>query len=159
MKTVVNRIKRNMTEFPTSVSRGTPVLEAYEVMKQMEVRHLPVLESDRVIGIVSDRDVKQGRLYAGSKITVGEVMTQNPYCVPLGTSLASVAKEMAIHKYDCAVILNRTGKVVGIFTTTDGMHILSDILASNKGTDLKNWAIERLIEAGPWIESVSEVGI
>ena len=83
MKTVVNRIERNMTEFPTSVSRGTPVLEAYEFMTKIEIRHLPVLENGRVVGVVSDRGVKQGRLYAGSKISVGEVMTQNPYCVPV----------------------------------------------------------------------------
>jgi acetoin utilization protein AcuB len=58
-------------------------------------------------------------------------MTPEPYAVKPGTSIENVASEMAEHKYGCAVVEQENGKVVGIFTATDGMIVLARILAEH----------------------------
>ena len=159
MKTVENRIDSNMTPFPTMTSSETPVSEALDFMEEMEIRHLPIVQNGKVIGIVSARDLGQAQLLAKAKITVAEVMTPNPYCVAVGTPLSVVTKEMAQHKYGSAIVTNESGEVVGIFTTTDAMRLLSEILSSHRGADLKTWAVERLMDAQPFLQPISDLGI
>jgi len=47
-----------MTPAPLSVSPNTPVDEVRALMQQHRIRHLPVLEDGRLVGIVSDRDIR-----------------------------------------------------------------------------------------------------
>ena len=44
-----------------------------------------------------------------------------------------VAHEMAEHKYGCAIVRQENGKLVGIFTETDGMRVLAELLRANFG--------------------------
>jgi len=148
MKKVVNRIEEHMTEYPSIASRTTSVTEAYEFMKQMGIRHLPVMENGNVVGIVSERDLKQAQILTDSmQLLVSDVMTGDPYCVTVGTPLSTVAREMAKHKYGSTVVLNHLRQVVGIFTTTDGMRILSEVLSSERTDEVRAWGIERLLSS------------
>jgi acetoin utilization protein AcuB len=46
-----------MTENPAAVSPRTTVAEAWDLMRELDVRHLPVIENDEVVGMLSDRDL------------------------------------------------------------------------------------------------------
>lgn len=147
MHKIANRIEEHMTEYPTLASENTPVMEAIEYMQKTGVRHLPVVENEKVIGVVSERDLKQAEILTDSmQLLVCDVMTANPYCVRVGTPLSAVAETMAIHKYGCVVVLNSHNQVVGIFTTTDGMLLLSKILASGHWKEAKEWNIEKFLK-------------
>ena len=146
MKKVSNRIEEHMTEYPAIASRDTTVSEAFLFMNEMGFRHLPVLEDGKVVGIVSDRDLRQAKFLADDEdIRVADVMTMEPYCAKVGTPLSEVAKKMADNKFGSTVILNDTGQVVGIFTVTDAVRLLSEILASENGPQARHWAIEKLL--------------
>jgi len=146
MRKVENRIDSHMTTYPSITSSNVSVTEAAEFMKEMKFRHLPVLESGKVVGVLSERDLKQAELLSDSmQLIVSDVMTPHPYCVDIGTPLSTVAKEMANHKYGCVVVLNHQKDVVGIFTTTDGMRVLSEILSSDHGAEARTWKIERFL--------------
>jgi len=147
-RNIPEKIEDEMTEYPTIASSKMPVTEAIELMKKHDIRHLPVIEKGIVIGIISDRDLRQAELLSDAMtMVVSDVMTAYPYCVQVGTPLSEVAYEMAKHKYGCVVILNRISRVVGIFTTTDGMRVLSEILNNGVGPDLKMMAVEELLSA------------
>ena len=123
-----------MTSYPSIASEMMTVMEASEFMTKNNIRHLPVVKHGKVVGIVSERDLKQAEILSDAmQVFVSDIMTRNPYCVKVGTPLSEVAHHMAKNKYGCTVILNGT-MIVGIFTSTDGMRVLSEILTSEKGS-------------------------
>jgi acetoin utilization protein AcuB len=104
------------------------------MMRDLRCRHLPVQEGGHLVGILSDRDVKLAAAFAGSdQMVVEEVMTPDPYTVAPDAPLDAVVEEMAEHKYGCAIVRQENGKLVGIFTETDGMRVLAELLRANFG--------------------------
>ncbi len=119
-----------MTPAPHSVGRDQPIATAMRLMRLHAVRHLPVLEDAKLVGIVSERDMYFVQSIVGVDITktkVEEAMTQGVYCVEPSASLRSVIAEMAEHRYGCAVVVEGK-KVVGIFTTHDALDLLAESL-------------------------------
>jgi acetoin utilization protein AcuB len=101
-------------------------------MSEHRIRHLPVLRGGRLMGVLSDRDVKliEGfRDVDATKTTVEEAMTEQPYTVEPDAPLDQVVSTMAEKKLGSAVIL-QNHKVVGIFTTVDACQALSELLKS-----------------------------
>lgn len=132
-----------MTPYPSIASEKMSVMEASEFMIKNNIRHLPVVKLGKVIGIVSERDLKQAEILSDAmQVFVSDIMTPNPYCVKVGTPLSEVAHQMAKHKYGCTVVLNGT-TVVGIFTSTDGMRVLSELLSSETSKMFHSLGVER----------------
>lgn len=99
-------------------------------MCEHRIRHLPVLDGGKLVGIVSERDVyRLERLqHLERHLTVEDAMTEDVYTTDLEQSLDQVVEAMAEHKYGSAVVMNRCCAVEGIFTTVDGMQVLADVL-------------------------------
>jgi acetoin utilization protein AcuB len=125
-------IQKYMTAMPHSIRRDSPIGNAVSMMRENQIRHLPVLEGGHLLGVVTDRDVKLASSFEGAeRLTAEDVMTPDPYTVSPDTPAADVAREMAARKYGCAIVRQDNGKVVGIFTAVDGMRVLGEILDSN----------------------------
>jgi acetoin utilization protein AcuB len=120
-----------MTTSPHSVGNDQPLLHAHQVMRDHQIRHLPVLSGGRLVGILSDRDlafVENMRDVDAAKVRVDEAMTPTPYSVKKTANLGQVAREMAEHRYGSAVVMEND-HVVGVFTTTDALRALADACA------------------------------
>jgi acetoin utilization protein AcuB len=123
-------IKDWMTPSPHSVGKDQPLAVAHQLMQKHELRHLPVLEQGRLIGILSQRDLYFLESIDGVNIEtdpVADAMSQDVYSVGAEARVDAVVGAMAEHKYGCAVIVDRA-KVVGIFTTTDALDMLTACL-------------------------------
>ena len=101
-------------------------------MKQEDVRHLPVLSSDKkVLGILSERDInssyKLNPSGDSSKLPVEEIMRKSPYCVSPDTKISDVALNMSKNKYGSALIQYEDGSL-GIFTSTDALNALVEVV-------------------------------
>ena len=125
-------LKSVMTPFPYSVSSGARIEAAREMMIVHGIRHLPVLDGNALVGVVSDRDVKcamdprrgapaQDRLY------VRDIMVKDVYAVDLHTGLDEVLLQLARRHIGCAVVLSE-GQLAGIFTTTDACRSYGELL-------------------------------
>lgn len=126
------RIDKVMTTMPHSVERDLKVSQAMDLMRKYQIRHLPVQHGGQLCGVISDRDVKLALSFSGAdQMTVEDVMTPDPYIVKPHTSLQDVLTEMTEHKYGCTLICQDNGKLVGIFTTIDGLRYLNDVLSQN----------------------------
>tara|TARA_B110001454_G_C12723220_1_gene435923 strand:- start:8390 stop:8788 length:399 start_codon:yes stop_codon:yes gene_type:complete len=130
MKKAAPKVQKYMTQSPKSIGYDRPLSQAMGVMNEMRVRHLPVLKEGKLIGILTDRDVKLVASFEEidpDKILVEEACTYDPYCVAPTTDLNEVVDHMARKKYGCAVVMD-SGKLVGILTETDVYKAFVDVL-------------------------------
>lgn len=125
-------VKTVMTPFPYSVDAGAPVAEAQDFMRQHRIRHLPVMDEAKLVGVVSDRDIKLvlGPDFAypnARELTVRDVMVQDPYVIDLGTRLDEVLEHMGAHQLGSALV-TREGRLAGVFTVTDACRAFAQHL-------------------------------
>lgn len=115
-----------MTKMPHSIGFDIKIELAQEQMKKFQIRHLPVLQGGKIVGILTDRDLKLAEKFGSNELNVEDVMTLDPYVVELQSPVSEVLAKMAEHKFG-AVIVEDKGKAVGIFTAVDGMRLLSEM--------------------------------
>lgn len=125
------RVREVMTAPPVIIEENASVARALTLMRERDIRHLPVTRGGRLVGIVSERDIflllsLSGVDADGEPVT--EAMTELPYSVSPEARLAPVAREMARHKYGSAVVVDDDGAIVGVLTTVDALRGLADLL-------------------------------
>jgi acetoin utilization protein AcuB len=130
MSKAIPHIDKYMTPGPHSVGQEQPLVQAHKLMRDHHIRHLPVLHGGKLVGVLSDRDlhlIESLRDVDPDKVLVEEAMSDVVYTVTPKAPLDEVVREMAQHKYGCAVVEDN-GKVVGVFTTVDAMRAFADLL-------------------------------
>jgi acetoin utilization protein AcuB len=124
-----------MAEHPVTMSPGRPVVEAYALMAEHGIRHLPVVEGERLVGIISDRDLHRraplGRAREGVqdlfRTPVSEIMTRESFVTvdPMST-LEEAASLLVRHKVHSLPVIDRD-RLVGILTTHDILRALTGL--------------------------------
>jgi CBS domain-containing protein len=135
MKRLKSQVQDYMTTEPTIISPGTPLVEAYNVMFDREVRRLPVVEDDELVGIITLSDILQAtparfdeeddaetRL-ALSPRTVREVMTYDPVTITPEDTLQEAAERLLEYQISGLPVV-QNGRVVGIITESDIFKII-----------------------------------
>jgi predicted transcriptional regulator len=118
-----------MTALPDFVAPDEGVALASQKMKFLGIRHLPVCEDKRVVGVVSDRDLKwASQLPQFTLLKIRDIMKNNPYIVEANTPLLEVTQNMMMDKIGCTIVVNSKGEIEGIFTVIDALHVLNHFL-------------------------------
>ncbi|MBI1846989.1 MAG: CBS domain-containing protein, partial [Candidatus Rokubacteria bacterium] len=133
-----------MTPAPVTVAPSTSLAQAQELMFNRRIRHLPVVEHDRLVGIITDRDVRTVRpspatsleqheiRYLLDRLKVGEVMSRNVITVGPDESLA-VAVRLMIESRIGGLPVVEQKRVVGILTEIDLLRALASTLGAPAG--------------------------
>ncbi len=129
-----------MTPFPYFVDADDAVTAVERLMDEHQIRHIPVQQDGRVVGIVSQRDLNHvvDRLLPNSdkaRIRARDVMFDKPYIVAFDAPLNEVALEMAKRRIGSAIILHHE-KLAGILSATDICRILAEILEYEFSPDI-----------------------
>jgi acetoin utilization protein AcuB len=122
-------LKDVMTSQPVTIGRQQTLATAHAMMREHHCRHLPVLEHGELVGVLSQRDLYFLESLSGVDLdvdTVEDAMSTDAYAVGPDEQLAAVCAEMTRHRFGCAVVVERD-RVVGIFTATDALRILSEL--------------------------------
>lgn len=130
MSKTIPSIQKYMTVLPHTVGFDQPLKKASEMMSEYKIRHLPVLKGGKLVGILTDRDLKlvmSFRDVDADKTRVDEAYTPDPYVTTPNAKLNEVVAHMAEKKYGCALIADNN-KLVGIFTEIDAYKALSELL-------------------------------
>ncbi len=120
-----------MTSCPYTIGDEQPIAAAAHKMRELQVRHLPVLSGGVLVGVLSDRDIALVESLAGvdpQTLAVSEAMTQDPTTVQVDAPLAEVAALMASKKFGSVLVLEGE-RLRGLFTTTDALNALAELLA------------------------------
>jgi len=117
-----------------TITPKTSLPEAMRLVRHRGIRHLPVVEDDRLVGIVSDRDLKQAMAspataleshelrYLLDAVTVDEIMTRAVVTVGRMFPIEEAARLMVTEKISALPVTER-GKLIGIVTETDVLEL------------------------------------
>ena len=128
-------VHKYMTSSPHSIGVDQPLVQAHSLMREHDIRHLPVLSGGTLVGLLTERDlhlIETLKDVDPAHVTVEEAMTAPVYCVAPEAPLDEVVTTMAERKFGAAVVM-RHGKVAGILTTVDVCKALADLLRTRSG--------------------------
>jgi acetoin utilization protein AcuB len=132
-------VRDYMTTELMTVQETDTLLDATMFFVRSTFRHLPVLRSRELVGIITERDVKQ---YAPSVLSglsaeeyntimettpISRVMTRSPLTVQPDQSVLDAAKLLYAKRLGCLPVV-QNGELVGIITTTDMLKVLTHML-------------------------------
>lgn len=123
-------IQKFMTTAPHTIGAEQTLSRAHDVMHEHSIRHLPVLEGGRLVGVVTDRDLKLVESLKDvdpKTLRVDEAMTTDVVSVAPDMTLDEVVTTMGSRKIGCVVVMQNQ-KVVGIFTTVDLCVAFAELL-------------------------------
>ena len=129
------KVKDVMTMAPVTITPDTPISEARHLMQKHAIRHLPVLEDGRLVGILSDRDLRTVAPSPATslsvweinhlltKLTARQVMTRFVITVAPDDPVTEAAGLMLGHKVGALPVVEAQ-RVVGILTQSDVLRAL-----------------------------------
>ena len=119
-----------MTEQPHSIRPGETLKTAAHMMKKYSIRHLPVVENKKVVGLLTDRDFAILYLYPDLNIensTVEDLMIPSVDTCGPEDLLHEVTEKMVKTKHGSVVVIDDEDKLLGIFTSADATKLISRI--------------------------------
>ena len=122
-----------MTPVFETIAADATLADAKMAMREHGVRHLPVVEEGRVVGMLSEREVDLiGAIIERNtdELSVKLAMIHNVMVVAPDETLAHVAQQMATTKCGSAVVMDGD-TVMGIFTTIDALAILAELATTS----------------------------
>ncbi len=118
----VQRVKKSeagMIVDPVTVRPDAPVEEARELFAKYSIGGLPVVDGDRLVGIITSRDLRFERSEAGSGRTVADLMTRDPVTTAVGTTLDDAKSLLHRHRIEKLPVVDDAGKLAGLITVKD----------------------------------------
>ena len=131
-----NMVRDCMTPNPITVTPKTTLPEAHKLMKECRIRRLPVVDHNRLVGIVTLGDIREAEPsdattlsiyelhYLLAKLPLGEIMTREPITIKPDATLRDAAKTMLEHKIGGLPVVE-DDKIVGILTESDIFRVLA----------------------------------
>jgi CBS domain-containing protein len=132
------KIQEIMTRHPSTVFVADTLQSAYQKMRTLKVRHLPVVNgAGKLVGIVSDRDfqrvmnreriteTEESYTFDGRE-TIEDIMSWPVKAIPVSTTIRTAARLMLQDKLSALVITSTDQHPMGIVTTDDFLRYLVD---------------------------------
>jgi len=125
-----------MSTDPSTIQRGQPISEAYGILKNSSFHHLPVLDGDTPVGVLSSTDIlrlvydvdgaddRALQVFLDHQFTIDDAMTAELSTLPdsaMVKDAAELLQDGAIHS---VIVLEQNGRLGGIVTTTDLVRLL-----------------------------------
>lgn len=138
-------VAKMMSPAPIVIEPEAPLGKAWRLMAEHQIRHIPVVSPDGLVGVITDRDVREALpspaseaeaaefAVAMDRMAVWDVMTEQVITVTPQTPLAQAAHLLARRKIGCLPVME-SDRLVGIVTKTDMLRAFAELL-----DDLSGW--------------------
>jgi CBS domain-containing protein len=148
---MMKTVREIMTQDVQAIQPQTDLIAAARMMRDLNVGSLPVVEGDRLLGIITDRDIVI-RAIAEGRNPQHEVAhtyaTPNPVCVSSSASLKEATDLMSHHQIRRLPVVDE-GRLVGFLA-------LGDVAVEGGKDKLSGQALEEISEGGPKSKAVGE---
>ena len=132
------RVRDSMTREVITLGPEASAAEAWGVCQELGIRHLPIVEGGRLVGLVSDRDLRDvspPRGSGGERDTLGWVRLRDIMSTDLATiapldTIEHAAREIYDRKIGCLPVV-ADGELVGIITSSDMMRTLIELVGAH----------------------------
>ncbi|HHV71835.1 MAG TPA: CBS domain-containing protein [Clostridia bacterium] len=136
-------VKMRMTPNPITVDKDVNILDALKLMQDNQIRRLPVMDNGRLVGIVTDRDLREVSPspastlsifelnYLLSKTKIKDIMTKNVITISPDALIEEAASLMREHTIGGLPVVDDNGKLVGIITETNIFDVFMEIMGIN----------------------------
>jgi acetoin utilization protein AcuB len=141
-------VKNWMSKDIITVNENAPIIDAIKLLKHHNIGRLPVMQKCKMVGIVTDRDLKRASasdavpfevhelLYLLSKIKIEEVMSKNPISVPPDYTVEETADLFLENEISSTPVIDDQDQLVGIITRKDLFKALISLTGKrNKGIE------------------------
>ena len=158
-------IRHLMTRSVHSLTEDTPCRDALRLFREEGIRHAPILEGERLVGVVSERDLlrqlpntvmqmedEQG--WSAEHATVAVAMTRDPLTCGPSDAIDEVASRM-LHRRVSSLPVVEDGRLVGIVTSADLFRGFASIATGGAGRRVSLMVPERSGEKGAGLDPVS----
>ena len=119
-KSMVDKVKRSesgMILKPVTIGPSYTINEAKKIMKEFRISGLPVIDNEKLVGIITNRDI---RFHVDGNLEVSACMTANDLVtVPLDTSLEDAEELLHKHRIEKLLVVDDTGELAGLITVKD----------------------------------------
>ena len=133
------KVKEAMHKGVDWVAPDTPLADLAKLMRQHDIGAIPIGENDRLVGMVTDRDIVCKGLaedgFDARRATAREVMTPGIHCCSEDDDLAKAVRHMETLKIRRLPVINKSKRMVGILSLGDisrsaPSNVLSDCVKS-----------------------------
>jgi acetoin utilization protein AcuB len=137
-------VKNWMSKNVISIDANDSMQDATKLLKKNNISILPVMQKGKLVGIITDRDLKRASasdattlevhelLYILSTIKVKQIMVDDPITIPFDYTVEEAAEILLGNKISGAPVVDREGKVVGIITKADIFRVLVSLTGVGK---------------------------
>lgn len=136
------RVMDRMRRSPVTVNQSDTLHHAIKTLETWKIRHLPVVEGDRLVGIISDRDVKRAApspldletveefITLTSGVTVKEIMAKDVVTISQHAPIEEAAVLMCERRIGALPVVHDR-RLVGIITETDVLGVLTEMMGAS----------------------------
>lgn len=124
---IVVLVNEIMTRRVLTVTSDASLADARRLLEQHRIRHLPVMRDGRLVGVVSDRDLRSAHAADARHATVGDVMTPRPMTIGPRTRIEEAARLLVAHKIGGLPVVDGN-ELVGIVTGDDLLRALIAVI-------------------------------
>jgi len=135
-----SEVRDYMTAEPETLDVSSTLLDAALLLRRARLRHIPILEDNRLVGILTDGDVARftpsmltpltpqeyNRIFEETPVT--KIMTRDPIFTAPNVPLIEAVRLLQENRLGCLPVLDG-GQLVGIITTSDMLRLLSELMA------------------------------
>jgi acetoin utilization protein AcuB len=137
-------VKNWMSKPAITIDADASMHDAIKLLKDHNIKMLPVMAKGNLVGIVTDRDIKRASasdatsleihelLYLISKIKIREIMTKDPITVPLDYTVEETAEILLKHNISGVPVVDQFSDVIGTITQNDIFRILISLTGAEK---------------------------
>jgi acetoin utilization protein AcuB len=137
-------VKNWMNKPAITIDKNNSMQEAMNLMKTHRITLLPVLDKKRLVGVVTDRDLKKASpsdattleihelLYLLSTIQVKDIMSSNPISVPPDFTIEETAEVLLANKISGVPVVDNGGNVIGVITHSDLFKVIISLTGIGK---------------------------
>ncbi|MBW2346695.1 MAG: CBS domain-containing protein [Deltaproteobacteria bacterium] len=129
-------VKNWMNPNVTTIDKNESLQQAMKLMKHHHIKMLPVMKKGKLVGVVTDRDIKRASasdatlleihelMYLLAEIKIEEIMTSEPITVPPDYTVEETAEILFKNDISGVPVMDGTRKIVGTITKTDLFRVL-----------------------------------